>query len=113
MATANMFNVFPHVTQREESRVCVQFESRPCDTLRDLLREHGSHRPIGNGLRAWQFDSLSWEPLHLSLSMAGYTELARSVRHVAQQWRLSQEAELHDERHSECREATTMVDKTR
>ena len=91
--TNHTFNVFPHVTRRDEPRVCIEFQSKPCDTLRELLREHGSHRPIGDGRRAWQFASASWDPLYLSLSMEGYNGLARSVRRIAELWRISRVAE--------------------
>tara|TARA_B110000196_G_scaffold254902_1_gene224775 strand:- start:834 stop:1145 length:312 start_codon:yes stop_codon:yes gene_type:complete len=82
-------DVFPHITQRLDKRICIQFDQRPDDALLRVIKHHGSHRPIGNGQRAWQFASESWGTMLLDLDTEGYPEIAQQVRGIMKQWRVS------------------------
>ena len=86
-------DVFPHITQRLEKRICIRFDQRPEASLLCVLKHHGNHRPIGSGQRAWQFASDSWRVLVSDLNRQGYPEVAKQLRGVVRQWRDSNRAQ--------------------
>ena len=97
--------VFPHITQRLEKRICVQFDERPGDLLLYVLKCHGNHRPIGKGQRAWQFSSDSWAMLFNDLRGHGYSEVAESVAGIMRRWHVSDQEQEQVESSGESHES--------
>lgn len=85
--------VFPHITQRNDKHVCIKFDDPPSKSLVQLLKSHGRHRPIGNGVRAWQFKSDTWRKLCRHLVQEQHSDIAFAVRGVVKQWRHSDKEE--------------------
>ena len=86
MSNSIAMDVFPHFTQLKERRICIKFDERPSDALLRVLKMHGSHRPIGNGKRAWQFNCELWRVLGRDLNMQGYEDVAQRVIRTAKAW---------------------------
>ena len=86
--------VFPHITQRHEPRICLRFDERPTTPLLEIVRSHGNHRPVGDHQpRAWHFPPETWEQLQVSLSLAGFKSISEEIHNVHQSWLRSEHAE--------------------
>ena len=87
--------VFAHITQRKDRHICIKFADNnpPSKSLIQLLKSHGRHRPIGNGLRAWQFKSNSWRRLQHDLIQAQHGDIALAMHRIEKQWRASDREE--------------------
>ena len=73
------------MTQLGEARICILFDKRPSDTLIATLREHGSHRLIRKGVRAWQFKPDTWFHLYMDLLNTKEDDLADRLGRVMDQ----------------------------
>lgn len=89
--------VFAHVTQRLDRRICVRFDERPPDEVLTWIRRHGKFRPVGDGSgNAWHFKQISWHVLLQTLRQKQQWQLAERVRAVVKQWRDSDAAEASE-----------------
>lgn len=84
---------FPHVTQRNDRHICLKFLERPSKSLIQLLKTHGSYRPLGNQQSAWQFKSNRWASLYRDLVRAHHHDIALAVRRVMMLWNASKAEE--------------------
>lgn len=87
--------VFPHITQRHEPRICLRFDKATHYTpLLEIIRSHGSHRPVGDQQpHAWHFPPEAWEKLEATLSHAGFKSISEEIHNVHQSWLQSEHAE--------------------
>lgn len=85
--------VFPSMTQLGEARICIRFDERPSDSLIETLREHGSHRLIRKGVRAWQFRQEQWFHLYMDLLNTKQNALAHQINQVMDQWDRADDAD--------------------